>query len=128
MKVDEAKQQQLRWSMHEHRKNESPTQSPHSDSSDSDSSDILWVDSLKEVAHRDKRRRLEVASGSRSLSKEAARTTFPAKLNVVISPYPFDNSWKASLGEVILQLLPEQNLAENFFSKKFHPEEFRIER
>lgn len=120
MKVNEAKQQQLRWNMHEHRRNESPTPSSHSDSSDSDSSDIFWIDSFKQrVALRDKRRRLEVASGSRSRSKEVTRTTSPTKLNVVISPYPFDNSWKASLGEVILQLLPEQNLAENFFQRSF---------
>ena len=41
------------------------------------------------------------------------------KLNIIISPYHFDNSWKAFLGEFTLQLLPEQCLIQNFFEKSF---------
>lgn len=62
-----------------------------------------------------------MVSRSRSLREEAHTmfTHLSAKLDVVISPYSFDDSWKACLGEFVLQLLPEQNLIENFSQRSF---------
>ncbi|XP_039702902.1 E3 ubiquitin-protein ligase SHPRH isoform X3 [Pteropus medius] len=127
VRVDEEKQQQLRWNMHEDRRNEPLTITddehpcPGSDSSSADC--IILDDSLnEEVAHRDKKKCSEVVSVSKSINKkETGDSISPlsVKLNIVISPYHFDNSWKAFLGELTLQLLPEQSLSENFSERSF---------
>ncbi|XP_008539094.2 E3 ubiquitin-protein ligase SHPRH [Equus przewalskii] len=128
VRIDEEKQQQLRWNMHEDRRNEPLllTDDEHScPGSDSSSAHcIILDDSLKEeVAPRDKKKRCsEVVSVSKSIDREETGGTFSplsVKLNIVISPYHFDNSWKAFLGELTLQLLPEQNLVENFSERSF---------
>lgn len=127
VRIDEEKQQQLRWNMHEDRRNEPLllTDDEHScPGSDSSSAHcIILDDSLKEeVAPRDKKRCSEVVSVSKSIDREETGGTFSplsVKLNIVISPYHFDNSWKAFLGELTLQLLPEQNLVENFSERSF---------
>ncbi|XP_054990476.1 E3 ubiquitin-protein ligase SHPRH [Sorex araneus] len=118
MRVDETKQHEFQWDIREARRSVSPVihvEIPSSDSCDSSFSDDS---SKEEVAHRDKRRCSKLASRSRSLNKAEARPIF-IPLAVVISPYLSDNSWKAFLGEFILQLLPEQNLIEDFSQRDF---------
>ncbi|ELW72893.1 E3 ubiquitin-protein ligase SHPRH [Tupaia chinensis] len=125
VKMDEEKQQQLRWNMYEDRRNEPLTLSddehscPAADSSSADC--IILEDHLKEeVAYRDKCS--EEVCLSKSIEKEECIGTFSplsVKLNIVISPHHADNSWKAFLGELTLQLLPEQNLIENFSERSF---------
>lgn len=127
VKVDEEKQQQLRWNMHEDRRNEPLTilddehPCPGSDSSSADC--IILDDSLnEEVAHRDKKKCSEAVSVSKAINKkDTGDSTSPlsVKLSIVISPYHFDNSWKAFLGELTLQLLPQQSLSENFSERSF---------
>ncbi|XP_004673973.1 PREDICTED: E3 ubiquitin-protein ligase SHPRH [Condylura cristata] len=126
MKVDEEKQQQLCWNMHEDRRNEplTPTEHGHPcQGSDSSSQYLILDDSLQEeVAHIDKKRCAEMVSISESLSKEETGSILPplsVKLNIVISPHHFDSSWKAFLGELTLQLLPEQSLIENISERTF---------
>lgn len=127
VKVDEEKQQQLRWNMHEDRRNEPVTltddEHPYPASESSSAQCIILDDSLKEeVAHRDKKRCSESVCISESIDKEETGDSFSplsVKLNIVISPCRFDNSWKALLGEFTLQLLPEQSLIENFSERSF---------
>ncbi|XP_037376430.1 E3 ubiquitin-protein ligase SHPRH isoform X2 [Talpa occidentalis] len=126
VRVDEEKQQQLCWNMHEDRRNEplTPTEHDHPcQGSDSSSQCLILDDSLQEeVAHIDKKRCAEVVGISKSLSKEETGSILPpltVKLNIVISPHHFDSSWKAFLGELTLQLLPEQSLIENISERSF---------
>lgn len=127
VKVDEEKQQQLRWNMHEDRRNEPVTltddEHPYPTSESSSAQCIILDDSLKEeVPHRDKKRCSESVCISESIDKEETGDSFSplsVKLNIVISPCHFDNSWKALLGEFTLQLLPEQSLIENFSERSF---------
>ncbi|XP_036103761.1 E3 ubiquitin-protein ligase SHPRH isoform X2 [Molossus molossus] len=127
VRVDEEKQQQLRWNMHEDRRNEplslTDDEHPYPASDSSSAPCIILDDGLKEeVAHRDKRRCSEAVSTSKSIDKEETSDCFSPlsiKLNIVISPCLFDNSWKALLGEFTLQLLPEQSLIENFSERSF---------
>ncbi|KAF3831986.1 hypothetical protein GH733_000798, partial [Mirounga leonina] len=127
VRVDEEKQQQLHWNMHEDRRNEPLTltddEHPSAGSVFSSAHRIILDDSLKEeVAHKDKKRCSEAVSISKSIDKEETGgilSPFSVKLNIVISPYHFDNSWKAFLGELTLQLLPEQSLIEHFSERSF---------
>uniref|UniRef100_A0A8C6CZ53 E3 ubiquitin-protein ligase SHPRH n=1 Tax=Moschus moschiferus TaxID=68415 RepID=A0A8C6CZ53_MOSMO len=127
VRVDEEKQQQLCWNMHEDRRNEPLTLTDDEQScpglDPSPAHRIILDDSLKEeVAHKEKKRCSEAVSISKSIDKEETGGIFSplsVKLNIVISPYHFDNSWKAFLGEFTLQLLPEQCLIENFSEKSF---------
>lgn len=130
VKVDEEKQQQLHWNMHEDRRNEPLTltddehpEHPGSGSDFSSAHCIILDDDLQEgVAHRDKKRCSEAVSTSKSVDKEETGGIFSplsVKLNIVISPSHFDNSWKAFLGELTLQLLPEQSLTEHFSERSF---------
>ncbi|KAM8789010.1 E3 ubiquitin-protein ligase SHPRH isoform 1-T1 [Rhynchonycteris naso] len=125
VRVDEEKQQQLRWNMHEDRRDEVLTDDEHP-SSGSDTSSAICVileDSGKEeVAPRGRRRYSGAVSLSESVNKEENGDSFSpssVKLNIVISPCHFDNSWKAFLGEFTLQLLPEQSLVEDFSERSF---------
>ncbi|XP_049758955.1 E3 ubiquitin-protein ligase SHPRH isoform X2 [Elephas maximus indicus] len=127
VKMDEEKQQQLCWNMYEDRRNEPLTLSDDEQpcpGSDSSSAHCLILDeSLKEeVAHRDKKRCTESVSTSNSVDMEETIGIFPSlfiKLNIVIAPYHLDNSWKAFLGELTLQLHPEESLTENFSERSF---------
>ncbi|XP_047589021.1 E3 ubiquitin-protein ligase SHPRH isoform X2 [Lutra lutra] len=127
VRVDEEKQQQLHWNMHEDRRNEplilTDDEHPSSGSDFSSAHCIILDDSLKEeVAHQDKKRCSKAVSISKSMDKEETGgiySPFSAKLNIVISPCHFDNSWKAFLGELTLQLLPEQSLTEHFSERSF---------
>ncbi|PNJ78897.1 SHPRH isoform 8, partial [Pongo abelii] len=111
------------WNMHEDRRNEpiiisDDDEQPCPGSDTSSAHCITLSDSLKEeVAHRDKKRCSKVVSFSKPIEKEETVGIFSplsVKLNIVISPYHFDNSWKAFLGELTLQLLPAHSLIENF--------------
>ncbi|XP_010624938.1 E3 ubiquitin-protein ligase SHPRH isoform X2 [Fukomys damarensis] len=126
VKVDEEKQQQLRWNMHEDRRNEplalTDDEQP-SPGADCSPQCVLLEDSPQdEVAHRDKKRCSEAVSFSTASKKEETVGDFlslSVKLNIVIFPYHFDSSWKAFLGELTLQLLPEQSLDDNFSERSF---------
>ncbi|XP_007953805.1 E3 ubiquitin-protein ligase SHPRH [Orycteropus afer afer] len=127
VRMDEEKRQELRWNMHEDRRHEPLTLSedeqacPRSDSSSAHC--LVLDDRLKEeVAHRDKKRCTESETISNSIdTEETVGISSPLfiKLNIVIAPYHLDNSWKAFLGELTLQLLPEQSLTENFSERSF---------
>uniref|UniRef100_A0A452DXK7 E3 ubiquitin-protein ligase SHPRH n=1 Tax=Capra hircus TaxID=9925 RepID=A0A452DXK7_CAPHI len=127
VRVDEEKQQQLCWNMHEDRRNEPLTLTDDEQScpglDPSPAHRIIVDDSLQEeVAHREKKRCSKAVSISKSIDKEETGGVFSplsVKLNIVISPYHFDKSWKAFLGEFTLQLLPEQCLIQNFSEKSF---------
>ncbi|XP_045698959.1 E3 ubiquitin-protein ligase SHPRH [Phyllostomus hastatus] len=127
VRVDEEKQQQLCWNMHEDRRNEplilTDDEQPDLGPDSSSAQCIILDDSLtEEVAHSDKRRCSETVSISKSIDRQETADRFSpssAKLNIVISPCHFDNSWKALLGEFTLQLLPEQSLAEHFSERSF---------
>ncbi|EHB10030.1 E3 ubiquitin-protein ligase SHPRH [Heterocephalus glaber] len=126
VKVDEEKQQQLRWNMHEDRRNEplalTDDEQPCT-GADCSPQCVQEDDSLQdEVAHRDKKRCSEAVSFSTATKKEETVGDFlslSVKLNIVIFPCHSDSSWKAFLGELILQLLPEQSLDDNFSEKSF---------
>ncbi|XP_036890761.1 E3 ubiquitin-protein ligase SHPRH isoform X2 [Sturnira hondurensis] len=127
VRVDEEKQQQLCWNMHEDRRNE-PLVLTDDEQPDPgpDSSSAQWVgpeDSPPGAAARSgKRRRSEAVSTSRPADKQETADSFSppsAKLSVVIAPCHVDSFWKAFLGAFTLQLLPEQNLAENFSERSF---------
>ncbi|EPY84448.1 e3 ubiquitin-protein ligase SHPRH isoform 1 [Camelus ferus] len=127
VKIDEEKQQQLCWNMHEDRRNEPLTLTddehpcPGLDSSSAHC--IILDDGIKEEeAHRDKKRCSEAVSISKSIDKQETggiSSPLSIKLNIVISPYHVDDSWKAFLGEFTLQLLAGQSLTENFSEKSF---------
>ncbi|KAB1275612.1 E3 ubiquitin-protein ligase SHPRH [Camelus dromedarius] len=127
VKIDEEKQQQLCWNMHEDRRNEPLTLTddehpcPGLDSSSAHC--IILDDGIKEEeAHRDKKRCSEAVSISKSIDKQETdgiSSPLSIKLNIVISPYHVDDSWKAFLGEFTLQLLAGQSLIENFSEKSF---------
>lgn len=127
VRVDEEKQQQLCWNMHEDRRNEplvfTDDEQPDPGPDSSSAPCVILDDSLtEEVAHSGKRRRSETVSISKSIDGQETADRFSpssAKLNIVISPCHFDNSWRAVLGEFTLQLLPEQSLAEHFSERSF---------
>ncbi|XP_066229138.1 E3 ubiquitin-protein ligase SHPRH isoform X1 [Saccopteryx leptura] len=125
VRVDEEKQQQLRWNMHEDRRDEVLTDDEHP-SSGSDTSSAICVIledcGKEEVAPRGRRRYAGAVSNSESVDKEETGDSLSrssVKLNVVISPCHFDHSWKAFLGEFTLQLLPEQSLVEDCSERSF---------
>ncbi|XP_020842214.1 E3 ubiquitin-protein ligase SHPRH isoform X1 [Phascolarctos cinereus] len=131
VRVDEDKQQQLRWNMHEDRKkdviildddydddDEEPIPGP---SSSSIPLIVIEDDSPEEEEeHKTKRRCLK--SVTSLTDEEETACILPSlfvKLNIVISPYHLTNSWKAFLGELTLQLLSEEILIESFHERKF---------
>ncbi|XP_004455806.2 E3 ubiquitin-protein ligase SHPRH isoform X1 [Dasypus novemcinctus] len=121
VRVDEEKQRQLCWNMHEDRRNEPLLDEDEQPCPGSDlcagQGGVLEDSVREEAAHRDKRRCSPEAGISGPEQKEEAVGIFSpsfVKLDIVISPYHLDNSWKAFLGELTLQLLPEQSLTENF--------------
>uniref|UniRef100_A0A8C5L3Q3 E3 ubiquitin-protein ligase SHPRH n=1 Tax=Jaculus jaculus TaxID=51337 RepID=A0A8C5L3Q3_JACJA len=122
VKVDEEKQQQLRWNMHEDRRNEplaltadEPLLSIADADVDTAAPCIILDDSPQEdEAHQDKKRRSEPASVLEPTKQEET-----VGLDITISPYHVDNSWKALLGEFTLQLLPGESLMENFSERGF---------
>lgn len=119
VKVDEERQQQLHWNMHEDLRNEPLNLTIEQPCSGADSSsDCILIDddTPEDVVHRDKKRRSEAVSTLESTEKE---TPLSVKLNVTVSPYHVDHSWKAFLGDFALQLLPEESLVEHFSERSF---------
>lgn len=120
VKVDEERQQQLHWNMHEELRNEPLplTVEEQSCSGADSSSDCILIDDdpPEDVVHRDKKRRSEAVGTSESTEKE---TPLSVKLNVTISPYHDDQSWKALLGDFALQLLHEESSVEHFSERSF---------
>lgn len=127
VKVAEEKQQQLCWNMHEDRRNEPLTltdldEQPHPGADSSPQCVPLDDSAHEEVAHRAKKRCPEAGSVSAGTEKEETAGGFSSlsvKLNIVILPYHFDSSWKAFLGELTLQVVPEQSLVDNFSERSF---------
>uniref|UniRef100_A0A7N4P2F5 E3 ubiquitin-protein ligase SHPRH n=1 Tax=Sarcophilus harrisii TaxID=9305 RepID=A0A7N4P2F5_SARHA len=128
VRMDEDKQQQLRWNMHEDRKHEviildddddEPIPGPSSSSIP-----LIVLDdeeSLEEEEEHKTKRRCSKSLSSLT-DEEETNCILPSlliKLNVVISPYHLTNSWKAFLGELTLQLLGEEVLTESFHERKF---------
>lgn len=127
VKVDEEKQQQLRWNMHEDRRDEPLTlthdEHPCPSSGSRPPQGILLEDSLeKEGAPRDAERCPAAGRPSKSAAKEGTvslDSSVAVKLNIVVSPHNADDSWKVLLGELTLHLPPEQSLSENFSERSF---------
>ncbi|XP_017654537.1 E3 ubiquitin-protein ligase SHPRH isoform X3 [Nannospalax galili] len=127
VKVDEERQRQLHWNMHEDRRNE-PLASPMGEQpcpgADSDSECILIDDEPLDDAstvQREKRRRPEAVSISELTKNEsvAISSSSSVKLNIMITPHHVDRSWKALLGDFTLQLLPEESLIDSFSERNF---------
>nr|BAC38428.1 unnamed protein product [Mus musculus] len=120
MKVDEERQQQLHWNMHEDLRSEPLTMTVGEQAcSDADSSsDCIIIDEgpPESALHRDKKRRSETVSVLEATEEE---TRLSVTLNVTVSPYRVDNSWKAFLGDFALQLLPKESLVEHFSERTF---------
>ncbi|XP_031236244.1 E3 ubiquitin-protein ligase SHPRH isoform X3 [Mastomys coucha] len=119
MKVDEEKQQQLHWDMHEDLRREPLTLTAEEQAcSDADSADCVIIDKdpPESAVHREKKRRSETLSPLESADKE---TPLSVTLNVTVSPYRVDHSWKAFLGDFALQLLPKESLVEHFSERTF---------
>ncbi|XP_076782966.1 E3 ubiquitin-protein ligase SHPRH isoform X1 [Arvicanthis niloticus] len=119
MKVDEERQQQLHWNMHEDLRNEPLTLTAEEQAcSDADSSDCIIIDDdpPESAVHRDKRRCSETVSILESIEKEPPLSV---TLNVTISPYCVDHCWKAFLGDFALQLLRNESLVEHFSERTF---------
>ncbi|XP_037698189.1 E3 ubiquitin-protein ligase SHPRH [Choloepus didactylus] len=119
VRVDEERQRQLCWNMHEDRRNEPLL--PEEDEQLCPGPELCAAHGavladVGDVAHRDKKQCSEAVSVSESSRKEETagiRSPSFVKLEIEISPYHLDNSWKALLGELTLQLFPEQGLVEH---------------
>lgn len=129
LRMNDEKKKQLCWNMHEDRKNEvidlDAVDEDHPVAGTSSSSTALTDindDSIDEE--------LTCKGNSlRSLSfptvvDEAEDschllTSVSVQLNIVISPYCSDPSWKTLLGEFVLEVLHEQLLAENINRRSF---------
>ncbi|XP_067398466.1 E3 ubiquitin-protein ligase SHPRH isoform X2 [Emydura macquarii macquarii] len=130
LRMDEGKKKQLCWNMHEDRRNEvlildDDMDEDHTDTgpSTSSASFVIDDDSFDEgLTHKEKRGSKSVGfsivtdEGEDSCS---ILTSISVQLNIVVSPYHSDNAWKALLGEIILQLLPEKILTEKIHKRSF---------
>lgn len=120
VKVNEERRRQLHWNMLEDLRNEPLSLIVEEQPcSGADASDYITVDDdpPEDVVHRDKKRRSEAVSTLESTEKET--TWLSIKLNVTISPYHVDDSWKAFLGDFALHLAPEESLVEHFSERSF---------
>ncbi|CAM4646215.1 E3 ubiquitin-protein ligase SHPRH isoform X1 [Lepidochelys kempii] len=128
LRMDEEKKKQLCWNMHEDRRNEviilddnidedHPVPGP----STSSVSFVIDDDSIDEgLSYKEN-------GGSKSVGFSTDEgedscsilTSISVQLNIVVSPYHSDNSWKALLGEFVLQLLLEKILIEKIHKRSF---------
>uniref|UniRef100_A0A8C3S5C4 E3 ubiquitin-protein ligase SHPRH n=1 Tax=Chelydra serpentina TaxID=8475 RepID=A0A8C3S5C4_CHESE len=128
LRMDEEKKKQLCWNMHEDRRNEviilddnldedHPVPGP----STSSVSFVIDDDSIDEgLAYKENRGSKSVGfSTDEGEDSCSILTTISVQLNIVVSPYHSDNSWKALLGEFVLQLLPEKILIEKISKRSF---------
>lgn len=129
LKMNDEKKKQLCWNMHEDRQNEmlglDVVDEDHPVAGPSSSSSALIVgngDSIDEDLS-------PKGNSVKSLTFSAVideledscplLTAISIQLSIVISPYCPDLSWKALLGELVLQFLPEQHLTENILKRSF---------
>lgn len=128
-RMNDEKKKQLCWNMHDDRKNEvidlDAGDEDHPVASTSSSSTSLIVindDSTDEDLTR-KGNNLSSLSFS-TITDDTddsfhLLTSLSIQLNIVISPYYSDPSWKALFGELVFKILPEQRLTENFHKKSY---------
>ncbi|XP_040453375.1 E3 ubiquitin-protein ligase SHPRH isoform X2 [Falco naumanni] len=128
-KVDEEKQKELCWNMHEDRRNEVVTLDELTDedhvpgpSTSSASFIVIDDDSIDEDLIQ------KEGSGSKSVKfltvndeedSYSILTPVSVQLNIIVLPYRVDGSWKALLGEFALRLPSEQILTEEFHERSF---------
>ncbi|XP_077206753.1 E3 ubiquitin-protein ligase SHPRH isoform X2 [Paroedura picta] len=127
LRMNDEKKKQLCWNMHDDRKKEvidldvGDEDHPVASTSSSSTSIIVINDDSTDEDLTHKGNNLSSLSFS-TITDEAEDschllTSLSIQINIVISPYHPDPSWKVLLGEFVLQILPEQLLAENFHKK-----------
>ncbi|XP_015267532.1 PREDICTED: E3 ubiquitin-protein ligase SHPRH isoform X2 [Gekko japonicus] len=129
LQMNDEKKKQLCWNMHDDRKNEVidldavDEDHPVAGTSSSSASLIVINDDSIDEDLTCKGNNLSSLSFSRITDEveESCHLLLPLsiQLNIVISPYYPDPSWKVLLGELVLQILPEQLLTENFHKKSY---------
>ncbi|XP_037247048.1 E3 ubiquitin-protein ligase SHPRH [Falco biarmicus] len=129
-KVDEEKQKELCWNMHEDRRNEvitlddELTDEDHVPGPSTSSASFIVIDddSIDEDLIQ------KEGSGSKSVKfltvndeedSYSILTPVSVQLNIIVLPYRVDGSWKALLGEFALRLPSEQILTEEFHERSF---------
>ncbi|XP_074018924.1 E3 ubiquitin-protein ligase SHPRH [Numenius arquata] len=129
-KIDEEKKKKLCWNMHEDRKNEvitlddEVTDEDHGPGPSTSSASFIVIndDSTDEDLIQ------KASSGSKSVKfltvndeddSYSILTPVSVQLNIIVSPYRADGSWKALLGEFALHLPSEQILADKFHERSF---------
>ncbi|NXP06017.1 SHPRH ligase, partial [Thinocorus orbignyianus] len=129
-KVDEEKKKKLCWNMHEDRKNEviilddEVTNEDHGPGPSTSSASFIVINDdstdedliQKEVSVSKSVKFLTVNDEEDSYSILAPVSV---QLNIIVSPYRADGSWKALLGEFALHLPSEQILTDKFHEKSF---------
>lgn len=129
LRMNDEKKKQLCWNMHDDRKNEvidldaGDEDHPVASTSSSSTSLIVINDDSTDEDLTHKRNNLSSLSFS-AITDETEDSchllaSLSIQLNIVISPYYPDPSWKVLLGEFVLQILPEQLLTENFHKKNY---------
>uniref|UniRef100_A0A8C4VEF2 E3 ubiquitin-protein ligase SHPRH n=1 Tax=Falco tinnunculus TaxID=100819 RepID=A0A8C4VEF2_FALTI len=129
-KVDEEKQKELCWNMHEDRRNEvitlddELTDEDHVPGPSTSSASFIIIDddSIDEDLIQ------KEGSGSKSVKfltvndeedSYSILTPVSVQLNIIVLPYRVDGSWKVLLGEFALRLPSEQILTEEFHERSF---------
>ncbi|KYO37734.1 E3 ubiquitin-protein ligase SHPRH [Alligator mississippiensis] len=127
-RVDEEKKKQLCWNMHEDRRNEVMTDDTNEDdsvpapSTSSSSFIVINDDSIDEELTPSENSGSKLVSFSTITDGEDFCSNFTPlsiQLNIMVSPYCADSSWKALLGEFALELLPEQILIDKIHERSF---------
>ncbi|XP_074846526.1 E3 ubiquitin-protein ligase SHPRH isoform X2 [Carettochelys insculpta] len=127
LRMDEEKKKQLCWNMHEDRRNEviildddMDEDQPVPGASTSSASLVIDDDSMyEEFAYKENRGSKSVGFLTNEEDSCSILTPISVQLNIVVMPYHSDNSWKALLGEFILQLFPEKILTEKIQQRGF---------
>ncbi|XP_025060640.1 E3 ubiquitin-protein ligase SHPRH isoform X4 [Alligator sinensis] len=127
-RVDEEKKKQLCWNMHEDRRNEVMTDDTNEDdsvpapSTSSSSFIVINDDSIDEELTPSENSGSKLVSFSTITDGEDFCSNFTPlsiQLNIMVSPYCADSSWKALLGEFALELLPEHILIDKIHERSF---------
>uniref|UniRef100_A0A8C3HTU0 E3 ubiquitin-protein ligase SHPRH n=1 Tax=Chrysemys picta bellii TaxID=8478 RepID=A0A8C3HTU0_CHRPI len=128
LRMDEEKKKQLCWNMHEDRRNEVILLDDNMDEdhpvpgpSTSSVSFVIDDDSIDEgLAYRENRGSKSVGFSTDDGEDSCSiLTSISVQLNIVVLPYHSDNSWKALLGEFVLQLFPQKILIEKIHKRSF---------
>ncbi|NWW47123.1 SHPRH ligase, partial [Pedionomus torquatus] len=129
-KIDEEKKKKLCWNMHEDRKNEVITLDDEVTNEDhgpgpstSSASFIVINDDSTDDDLIQKEGRVSKSVKFLTVNDEedsySILTPVSVQLNITVSPYHADGSWKALLGEFVLHLPSEQILTDKFHEKSF---------